>query len=224
MKPMSRIFGVARHQLLLCGLKTLVSESPTPMKWLGSHPPDEQVFREIDRHRPHVIIMDDNALTALPQAPSQWKQQKIGTVLISQIDECTEMAQLLHHGILGLVHDSEPPGSLFGAISSVINQRIWVPARLRDYLLSLSLKEPRSSDLLPGIPRARQTPLSPKEKQLIGLVLKHPDAKSLTLADWMGVRESTIRNRLSRIYSKLRIHGRAALVKYAHRHNMTSTL
>lgn len=223
-KVVHRIFGVSRHQLLLAGLKQLISDSPNSMRWVGSHPPDPLVFREIERLNPHVIIFDDRTFLTFPEAPSQWAKQKIGAVFITQVDDCQKMEHLFQHQILAIVQDSEPPGSLLGAISSVINHRLWIPVNFRDHLISRSIHEFCLSNKNKLVSSPPQPILSPKERELIKLVIEHPDAKSLKLADWMGVSESTIRNRLSRIYTKLNIHGRAALVKYAHQQRSSSML
>lgn len=202
------------HQLMLHGLKSVIIETDDKLGWAGFHPPSDSIQHEIDRRKPRVIVMDSLALKSLPKFPLLWKNQKIGTVILAKTNNLEEVSAALQQGVLGIVHETEPIGTVLGAIVSAANQRIWIPAHLRDRLLSRNLHDHDGSSMHARMPLLSL--LSPKEKLLVGLVVEHPEAKSLTLASWMGVKESTIRNRLSRIYSKLHLHGRAALVKFAH--------
>ena len=202
---------------MLLGLKDLTLQHAETLSWVGCHPPDDLMQREVERQKPHVVVIDDHTLRLLPDAPAWWAQKRIGVVLVSQTDDLHVMEQALGLGVPCIVHEAEPLGTMLGAIAAATRKRIWLPPQLRDHVLAHHVTLPERSTTLLALPGlASKNTLSEKEKILIDLVVRHPEAKSLILADWMGVRESTIRNRLSRIYSKLHLRGRAALVKFVH--------
>jgi DNA-binding CsgD family transcriptional regulator len=83
---------------------------------------------------------------------------------------------------------------------------------------------------VPGMAPSRTTPqdvhsrrvdsLTPKERQVVGALVQHRGAKSLAVADALGMSEHTLRNHLTVIYSKLGVHGKLNLYVYAIEHGL----
>ena len=67
---------------------------------------------------------------------------------------------------------------------------------------------------------ARIASLTPKELDVIAAVVRHRGAKSLILADGLGISEHTLRNHLTAIYQKLQVQGRLELYVYAKEHGL----
>ncbi|WP_297480882.1 hypothetical protein [Ferrovum sp.] len=220
MRPDSciRVFAITCHQLVLAGLNALLTNHPGNFLWLGGHPPTTtSLFRELERQHPKIVILDDASLSILPTLSTHLAEHHVELILLTQSDELKGLEAQIQQGVLGIVHVSEPLGSILGALHAVSQQHLWVPARLRERLLtkafsSVAQKSDKNS--------SRISELSTKEKELIRLIVHHPEAKALALGEWLGIQESTLRNRLSRIYQKLHLHGRAALVMFAQQYHL----
>ena len=212
-----RVFAITPHQLVLAGLNTLLTNHPGNFMWLGGHPPSASLFHELERQRPHIVILDDTSLNTLPTLPAHLAEHHVELILLTQSDELKGLEIQIQRGILGIVHISEPLGSILGSLHAVSQQHLWVPARMRERLLTKAFSSlAQKFDKNPsGI-----HDLSIKEKELIRLIVHHPEAKALALGEWLGIQESTLRNRLSRIYQKLHLHGRAALVMFAQQYHL----
>ena len=212
-----RVFAITSHQLVLAGLNTLLTDHPGNFLWLGGYPPSVSLFQELERQHPHIVILDDSSLNTLPTLPAHLAEHHIELILLTQSDELKGLEVQIQQGVLGIVHISEPLGSILGALHAVSQQHLWVPARMRERLLTkafsfMTQKPNKNPSGIHG--------LSIKEKELIRLIVHHPEAKALALGEWLGIQESTLRNRLSRIYQKLHLHGRAALVMFAQQYHL----
>jgi DNA-binding NarL/FixJ family response regulator len=213
-----RVLSISRNQIEIAGLETVVKHSPSPMEWLGGFQPEVGVSREIQRLKPHVVIFDDHHTAFLPELRNLFVQQNIGLLLLSHKDDWKTMAHQIQIGVFGVFHIGEPAATLIEAIHAIAKPTDEIPANRRDCLLTRALQTH-------SLTKADQDKyhiqsLTPRERHLVGLVLQHPEAKSLTLSEWMGISESALRNALSRIYHKLNLHGRAALVKFAQYHHL----
>jgi DNA-binding NarL/FixJ family response regulator len=123
-------------------------------------------------------------------------------------------------GARGVVLKSQPAEHILDAIERVHAGDVWFDGSLMSLLLG-SLP-----DLL-GAPRGpkdhakrRLETLTPKERQVIETLVKHRGAKSLVVADALGISENTLRNHLTVIYSKLGVRGKLDLYVYAIEHRL----
>ena len=57
--------------------------------------------------------------------------------------------------------------------------------------------------------------LTDRERELIDVIVAHPSAKYLAIADRMGISEHTVHNHLTHIYQKLNVVNRTELLLYA---------
>ncbi|NDU89260.1 MAG: response regulator transcription factor [Ferrovum sp.] len=212
-----RVFAITSHQLILAGLNALLTDHPGNFLWLGGHPPTASLFRELERHHPKIVILDDASLNTLPTLSAYLAEHHVELILLTQSEELKGMEAQIQQGVLGIVHVSEPLGSILGALHAVSQQHLWVPARLRERLLTKAFSSiaQKSDNNSSGF-----FDLSTKEKELIRLIVHHPEARALALGEWLGIQESTLRNRLSRIYQKLHLHGRASLVMFAQQYHL----
>lgn len=110
-------------------------------------------------------------------------------------------------GARGVVSKHAQPETLIRAISRVHDGELWLD-RAKVGRLVDNLREPaRAID-----PFGR---LTPREREIVALMVTRSDAPSKRLADELGITESTLRNALSVIYSKVGIGNRLQLFALA---------
>ncbi|AYH45624.1 response regulator transcription factor [Azoarcus sp. DN11] len=114
-------------------------------------------------------------------------------------------------GARGVVRKEEPVDVLLRAIEKVHEGDVWVNRALIGDIMNMltgSKKAAAPDD-------ARIATLTSKELEVIAAVVRRKGAKSLVIADDLGISEHTLRNHLTTIYHKLEVHGRLELYVYA---------
>lgn len=213
-KPL-RIFAATQNQIFILGLKRLLESSTTPMEWVGSHPPDSHLMSEIQRRKPCLVIADEEIKVNSADLPARLKAQQIGLLVMSPSRNIFELETMIRFGARGVVHMGEPENILLTAIQQVAKAQMWLPQELSERMVCKAVGGIFSPRTTPEEARINQ--LTKKERQLIVMAVKHPEAKAFTLGALMDISESTIRNRLSIIYRKLQLRGKAALILFAKR-------
>lgn len=213
-----RVFAATQNQIFILGLKRLIELSTIPMEWVGNHPPDALLMNEIQRRKPGVVISDEEIRTKAADLPARLNTQHIGLLIMSPSRDLLELENLIRSGARGVIHMGEPENILLGAIQQVAEARMWLPQELSERMVCKAIGGIYSPRATPEETRIGQ--LTKKERHLISMLAKHPEAKAFTLGALMNISESTIRNHLCVIYRKLQLRGKAALVLFANRYHL----
>ncbi len=216
-KPV-RVFAATHNQIFILGLKRLLESSPQPMEWVGSHPPDAQLMSEIARRKPCLVIADEEVRAKAPDLPARLNAQQIGLLVMSPTRNIFELETMIRFGARGVIHMGEPENVLLTAIRQVAEARMWLPQELSERMVCKAIGGIFAPRATPEETRIGQ--LTKKERHLITMLVKHPEAKAFTLGALMDISESTIRNHLCIIYRKLQLRGKAALILFANRYHL----
>lgn len=210
-----RVFVVSHSQFTLWGIRSMLEASNEGFIWVGAHTPDPGLLAEIDRRTPQAVICDAPLQGTLLDLPQQLRRRKIGLLMVRENLDLVEVEALVKLGVTGVIHAHEATATLLSALGHVASLRLWLASDLVDRMLEKAFSPEADSGDMASI---RQ--LTARERQLIRLLLRNPEAKAFTLGHALNISETTVRNQLSHIYRKLKIRGKAALVMFANKHRL----
>jgi DNA-binding NarL/FixJ family response regulator len=194
------------HPLIRAGLRARLQEE-SGIKVVGEVADAEGVIQVCQERRPEVLVLDLN----MPGPPATTITEKVGAqlpevkvLILTAYDDDAFVRQLVAAGISGYVLKDEAPEALVDAVRSVANGGTWFSRPLIAKLLN------------PSNSRQFTVRLTPREQELLDLLGQGLD--NVRIADRLHLGEQTVRNYLSRLYSKLGVRTRAAAIVWARDH------
>lgn len=215
-----RVFLVDDHRATLWGLERLIGSAAGRMSLIGSATSIDELLSSPAGREADVIVLDldlggRDSTDALAELIRTFGARVL--VLTGARDHDAHRRAVLA-GARGVVRKEEPVDMLLRAIEKVHEGDVWVNrALIGDIMDMLS-----GSKAAAPADDARIASLTPRELEVIATVVRHKGAKSLILADDLGISEHTLRNHLTVIYHKLEVHGRLELYVYATEHGLGS--
>ncbi len=123
-------------------------------------------------------------------------------------------------GARGVVLKSEPTQDILDAIVQVHSGEVRFDRTLTNLLLTLLPGAPGKQASTGGEAAQRVRTLTPRERLVIQALVRHRGAKSLVVAESLGMSEHTLRNHLTSIYDKLGVQRKLDLYAYAIEHRL----
>src|SRR6056300_591835 len=123
-----------------------------------------------------------------------------------RIDEYV-IDQALMIGCKGIITEDKSLDTLGRAIVALSRGEVWLQGKATRYLINRLQHEQHHTPQ-----GAAGEPLTKRELQIITLFREHPEYSANGMADKLNVSESTLRNHLTRVYRKLGVKNRAALL------------
>jgi len=220
-----RVLLADDHAVTLWGLRQLVDSTYPRMIVSGtvstcsellSHP----ALAETDVVLLDLSLRDASAMDCVPRLVSEAGVKVV--VLTGDLNPSRHRAAVLS-GARGIVLKSQPTEAVLDAVERVHAGEVCFDGSLMSLLL----------DSMPGLPHALGGPrkdkhagrvdsLTAKEREVVKAVVTHRGAKSLAVADALGMSEHTLRNHLTVIYSKLGVQGKLNLYFYAIEHGLVA--
>ena len=205
-KPI-RLVIAERHELFLLGLERFLS-SLKDFAVVATATDCSGSLAAIRAHRPDIAILD----TRLPstsgfEVAATILREGLSTriVLVGETINDRESLEALRLGIHGVLLKEMAPQLLVKCIRKVHTGRIWVEQEsLRRTVENLLRAEASSQPASP--------PLTLAEVRVAGVVAQ--GARNKEIADHLGVSESTVKNHLHNIYTKLNLSSRRELVRW----------
>lgn len=174
----------------------------------------EEGYRLALTHHPDIVLMDvrmpgmdgvESARLIRAEAP------EIKIIMLTTFDEDEYVFEALKLGVSGYLLKDIPPAEVESAIFNVYNGDLMmnsgVVAKVINKLNFISNLEQSKKNL------SIQELLSPRELDVFRLVALGCDNKEI--AEKLCLTEGTVRNHVSKIYSKLDLRDRVQAVKYA---------
>ncbi|MCK0510452.1 response regulator [Aromatoleum buckelii] len=212
-----RVFLVDDHRTTLWGLERLI-EGADRMQLVGSATSIAELLADPESRNADVIVLDldlggvDSA-TALAELHRTLSAR---VLVLTGARDTDAHRRVVMAGARGVVRKEEPVDVLLRAIEKVHEGDVWVNrALIGDIMDRLKGGSPP-----PDEHSAKISSLTPKELEVIATVVRHKGAKSLILAESLGISEHTLRNHLTVIYHKLELRGRLELYVYAKEHGI----
>ncbi|SIR45320.1 DNA-binding response regulator, NarL/FixJ family, contains REC and HTH domains [Aromatoleum tolulyticum] len=207
-----RVFLVDDHRATLWGLERLVGTAQR-MQLAGSATSIAELLASPESREADVIVIDldlggHDSSDSFAELLSTYGAKVL--VLTGARDLDAHRRAVLA-GARGVVRKEEPVDVLLRAIEKVHEGDVWVNRALIGDIMNMLTGKKKAA----APDDARIATLTPKEVEVIGAVVRYKGAKSLVIADDLGISEHTLRNHLTAIYHKLEVHGRLELYLYA---------
>lgn len=192
-------------ELLLSGLKALIQGWAPEIMQVAAVSAIEEISRTVPDCRPSVMLLDAKLIQGQGRAIMEYTLQYPILLLVDHYKGaiCREALEL---GIRGFMLHNEAPTKLIHAIERLHCGDCWIPPPLLRGLQSPF--DGLGSDS--SIQR-----LTASELETARAMLDFAGAKNLVVAQSLNISESTLRNRLTVIYDKLGVSGKAGLVLFA---------
>lgn len=215
-----RVLMADDHAVVLWGLRQLIESARPGMCVSGTASSGAELMGHPALGITDVVLLDlglpdVNAMDCVRQLASAG----VKTLVLTGSVNVAQHREAVLQGARGVVLKSHPTDRLLKAIERVHAGEVWLDGTLMAQLLGTL---PGVSMHTPGRDphAARIASLTPKERQVVVAVVHHRGAKSLVVADALGMSEHTLRNHLTVIYSKLGVHGRLDLYAFALEHGL----
>lgn len=155
-----------------------------------------------------LLDIDGRASDALAWVERHQRTAKPTPVALigRHIDEYV-IDQALMIGCKGIISEDKSLETLGRAVIAISRGEVWLQGKATHYLINrLQHDQHHSAQGELG------EPLTKREMQIVTLFREHPEYSANGLADKLNVSESTLRNHLTRVYKKLGVNNRAALL------------
>lgn len=215
-----RVMLVDDHLTMLWGLQQLIDSQKPIMEVVGIVSRKEEIVESTLRIQPDLIVLDvdlgnETSISVLPQLFSACKTKVL--IFTGMHDE-----KLLDTAILcgarGLVRKEESTEVVLRAIKRIHAGELWLDRETTGRLFS-EMHAPQKAK--PTKDSEKICRLTPKERQVIDLILQQSGLQNKKLAQCLCMSEHTLRNHLTSIYQKLGVDNRLGLYVYASKLNLS---
>ncbi len=193
--PLEKALVVSRHSVLVAGFRALIAE---PRGIAVAECPDvASLDAAVAEERPGLVLVDSGALPDIG-ALREWKMRVPHPRLILWVDRMAPefVREALQCGVRGVLRKDSAAAAYAECLDHVSAGQLWLERDLADALLT-----------------ARSVRLSPRERQLIGLLTQ--GLRNKEIAGRMNITEGTAKAYLSRLFEKTGAGDRLELAVYA---------
>jgi DNA-binding NarL/FixJ family response regulator len=217
-----RVMVVENHQLILWALTKLINDHRPDMEVVGVAHTQADALLRIGGVAPDVVLLKHELAVPSTQGTLPELLTSGRHILLFAEELATEtLAKSLRCGAHGLLSRRSSADEIIKAISKTHEGELWFGREATCLALSaLRGGEPASA------PSSRDDleALTPRERQVLQVVIGNKVRTNKDLAGRLFISESTLRNHLSSIYQKLGVSNRLDLYVYAQHYlapNMT---
>ena len=221
-KPI-RVMIVDDHKSIVWGLQRLIESSEPRMEVVAMATSCAEMLNTVAAANPDIILLDldlngESAVDVMLDLPRLSSAQVL--VLTGVRDPMVHQAAIMR-GARGVVGKDESADVLLLAIERVHAGEVWINRQMMGQVLSaISSGNANEANSNPEV--ARIASLTPREREIVRVVVKNRGAKSMEIAESMHISEHTLRNHLTVIYDKLNLRNRLDLFAYAVEHRLTA--
>ena len=211
-----RILIVDDHEVVRLGLRILL-EGQSEMEVVAEAGNADEALREVERHRPHVAVVDihlpgRSGLEACQEIRRRFPDTRV--VILTSFADDDFIAEALRVGASGYVLKQVGGDELVRAVQATARGETAldpqtaarVVARLRD------LETKAEADVFRN--------LSVREKEVLRLIAKGRSNKEIGAA--LSLSEITVRNYISNVLDKLGLANRVELAAFATTHHLSA--
>ncbi|MEO6625361.1 MAG: response regulator transcription factor, partial [Burkholderiaceae bacterium] len=195
--PPIRVFLADDHAVTLWGLRRLVESAHPHLSFAGSASTCEALLAHPALAQTDVVLLDlglsdRNSINCVARLVNDFKLQ---VVLLTGDGNPSHHRTAVMRGARGVVLKSQPTEHILEAIQTVFRGDVWFGRALMALLLNAVPGSPASGSKDDGAQRREK--LTPRERLVIAAVVAHRGAKSMVVAEALGMSESTLRNHLT---------------------------
>jgi two-component system, NarL family, nitrate/nitrite response regulator NarL len=203
-----RIVLADDHPIVLRGLERLF-ELEQDIQVVASCLTAEDTLREVQRHRPDVLVLDirlpgKNGLAVARELRESKSPTRV-VILTAALDE-DQLIQALRSGVGGVVLKEMGPQLLVQSVRKVHAGGQWVEQRSFGRALEKMLRREAGASGISGV-------LTNREVEIVRMVAG--GFRNKEIAAKLSIGEGTVKVHLHNIYDKLQVDGRVALTVFA---------
>src|SRR6266849_2685453 len=216
-KATIRIVLADDHPIVRDGLKKLL-KLEDDFEVVGEAGDGREVLEKVQELDPDVLLLDLrmpnlDGLAAL-QALQQ-NNRRTRVIVLTASEDKNEFVQAMKLGCSGIVLKQTAPDLIVKSIRKVHSGEIWLDSHttaavMRQFSTHL---EGGTTSGQPGAKGRERSPLSTREREIVGLVAQ--GYKNKEMAERMFISEQTVKNHLHNIFDKLGVSDRLELALYA---------
>lgn len=195
-----RILLADDHPMISTAIEALLRD--TQFEIVGMAATGEQALRKLDELKPDILLLDlqmpgGTGMDVLRRLKSNGDKTRI-VLLTAAIDDAS-LIEAKNLRVRGMVLKNSDPAYLLECLERVSSGGRWIDPELSD----------RAKDLAETLGDREGPSLSPRERELIGLVRK--GLRNREIAEQLGVTEGTIKVYLHSVFEKLGVSSRTEL-------------
>jgi DNA-binding NarL/FixJ family response regulator len=199
-----RVMVADDHPVVRQGLKFMLAREGFAV--VAEVADGREALRQTEGTHPEVVVLD-LAMPGLNGIDTAREIMRVSpgtkTIILTQHTEEPYILEALRAGVHGYVIKSQAVSDMIQAIRDVHRGRLYL--------------SPAISNVVVGAYRERgelpRDPLTPREREVLQLIAEGKSTKQV--AEVLGITVKTAESHRSRIMSKLEIHEKAGLVRYA---------
>ena len=215
-----RIMLVDDHALFRKGIASLLAAEPG-FEVVGEAGDGVQALEQVQELMPDVILMDVN----MPRASGPEATRRIMAILpyvkivmltVSEDDQ--DLFEAVRSGAQGYLLKKIEPKGLFDTLRGVVRGEASISRLMAAKLLGEFSRQGNQQ----AAPNGRQTELSIREEEVLGLVAQGRSNKEIAAA--LTISENTVKNHLKNILGKLHLENRVQAATFALREGLLKKL
>ena len=209
---MTRILLCDDHAMFRQGLKSILETEPG-FRVIGEAATGREAVRYAFETQPDVIIMDIHMpeLDGVAASKAILAELETRVIILTMYRQDTYVFEAIKVGARGYLLKDADAGELIEAIKRVAEGETLLNAEMAASILD-EFKKVKEAEL-PDHPDHQLSELTEREADILRLLAK--GASNQEIAEALSVSEKTVRNRLSEIFSKLRLNNRTQAALYA---------
>lgn len=213
-----RILIVDNHAVVRAGLSMLIENNPG-MTVAGGAGNREEALRILLQERVDIILVDidlggENSLDFLRDLVDAAGDAKL--LILTGVREPEQHRRAIRLGAMGIVLKEKAPEILIKAIERVHAGEAWIDRSVTATVLAEMVRSPAINT--PSTEAVSIASLTKREYEIISLVCQ--GLKNNQISERLCISESTARNHLTSILSKLNLSDRLDLALYSFRHGL----
>jgi DNA-binding NarL/FixJ family response regulator len=221
MKKLIHILLVDDHQSFIDGLKMLIDANKSSMQVVGTANSRDEAIKAVNEYKPDLILLDidlgsDNGLELLPELK---KKTDAKIIILTGAQDQRIHEEAILNGANGVLLKNSTGQIILKAIEKVHHGEIWANNDLLSKVLNQFNKQ-RSGKASADPEQQKIDSLTARERQIISMMVNDGSSTNKEIAANLFISESTLKNHLTTIYSKLDVKNRIDLLKYALTHKI----
>jgi DNA-binding NarL/FixJ family response regulator len=217
-----RVLLIDDHLSVLWGLEKLIESQQPKMQVIGKFTSFADASVHVEDLSPDVILLDLDlgAEQGIDIIPKLVAISKAKILVLTGSRDVDLHDRTIIAGAKGVLEKEKSAETILTAIERVHEGQIWLnQARIGRIILELCRKKSGEENS----PEKRKIEsLTARELNIIKAVTHHAGATGSDISKRLHISESTLRNHLSSIYSKLGLINRLELWDYAHKHGLNN--
>jgi two-component system nitrate/nitrite response regulator NarL len=212
-----RLLLVHDNQLVAWALEKLAESAGSGMEVVGKIDNAGGALQAARQLRPDVVLvglgLGNPALNLIPRLV---KLRQLRVIVLANIHDEQLSDRAVIGGARGLLRQEDSIITIVKAISKVHSGELWLDRATSGRIFGML-----TQDDAPVDPDSNKiASLTLRERNIIVALGRAASARHRVIADLLGMSEHTLRNHLSKIYSKLDVTGHFDLYLYARRHGL----